>query len=230
VDPAAHLAHLRRELAAFAACLTGDLTAPVTPCAPWSVADLVAHLGEDNLWVVTAVTEQRGDYEGPPAPREPGALPAWFGQTSRALLAVLEQDPERPAWTIYPPATVGFWRRRRALETLVHRWDAETALGRASVLDPALAADGVAEVIDTMAPRQVTLGRSAPLGQALRLASTDTGESWVLGPGPPAATVSASAPDLLLLLWRRRLPGAPEFRWDGDVAAGRAVLDSGLVP
>ena len=95
----------------------------------------------------------------------------------------------------------------------MHRWDAETALGRASVLDPALAADGVAEVIDTMAPRQVTLGRSAPLGQALRLASTDTGESWVLGPGPPAATVSASAPDLLLLLWRRRLPGAPEFRW-----------------
>jgi hypothetical protein len=34
VDPAAHLTHLRREVAAFAACLTGDLSAPVAACAP----------------------------------------------------------------------------------------------------------------------------------------------------------------------------------------------------
>jgi Mycothiol maleylpyruvate isomerase N-terminal domain len=52
---------------------------------------------------------------GPPGP---GELAAWFDGTSTALLDVLGQDPESPAWTIYPPPTVGFWRRRRALETL----------------------------------------------------------------------------------------------------------------
>jgi uncharacterized protein (TIGR03083 family) len=230
VDPAAHLAHLRRELSAFAACLTGDLSAPVRYCGDWTLHDLADHLGQDNLWVVTAVTEQRGDYAGPPAPRDPAALAAWFDATSAALLEVLEQDPARPAWTIYPPPTVGFWRRRRAMETLVHRWDAQTALGAVSSLDPALAADGVAEVVDTMAPRQVELGRMPPLTRALRLVAADAGQSWVLGPGAPAATVSAAAADLLLMLWHRLPAQAPPLSWDGDVAAGLEVLGAALVP
>ncbi len=230
MDPAAHLAHLRRELSAFTACLTGDTSAPVRSCGDWTLHDLAEHLGRQNLWVVTAVTEQRGDYAGPPAPRAPGALAPWFDGTSSALLEVLEQDPEHPAWTIYPPPTVGFWRRRRALETLVHRWDAQNALGRAGRLDPALAADGVAEVIDTMAPRQVELGRTPPLSRALRLVAADTGQSWVLGPGTPAATVSGAAADLLLMLWHRRPAQGPPLRWDGDVPAGLNVLAAALVP
>ncbi|MGI5328418.1 hypothetical protein [Actinomadura nitritigenes] len=39
------------------------------------------------------------------------------------------------------------------LEALVHRWDAENALGNRRPLDPVLAGEGVAEVFDTMAPR-----------------------------------------------------------------------------
>ena len=66
-----YLAHLRQELAAFEACLGGDLSAPVEHCGDWTLYDLASHLGGGNLWAAAAVTEQRGDYEPRPAPRDP---------------------------------------------------------------------------------------------------------------------------------------------------------------
>jgi uncharacterized protein (TIGR03083 family) len=230
MDAAAYLAHLRRELGAFEACLGGNLAAPVEHCGDWTLYDLADHLGDGNLWAATAVTEHRGDYRGPAAPREPAALTAWFAGTSVVLLAALDTDPSAGAWTIAPPPTVGFWQRRRCLETLVHRWDAEQALGIDRPLDPALADDGVAEVIDTMAPRQVRLGRTAAPARAVALEATDTGSARVLGPGQPVATVRAAAADLLLLLWGRLRADEHALRWDGDRRAAQAVLAGALVP
>jgi uncharacterized protein (TIGR03083 family) len=230
MDPGTLLTHLRRELGSFAACLAGDLSAPVPGCGTWTLWDLADHLGRSNQWVVTAVTERRGDHQAPAAPREPAELTAWFDRTSTGLLTALGQDPAREAWTIWPPRTVGFWQRRRSLETLVHRWDAESALGAAGVLDPALAGEGVAEVIDTIVPRQVALGRAVKPRRAVRLVAADTGASWVLGPGEPAAAVSAAAQSLLLMLWHRLPVDDPAMSWDGDVTAGRDVLAGTLVP
>jgi uncharacterized protein (TIGR03083 family) len=119
-----YLAHLGRELAAFEACLGGDLSAPVEHCGNWTLYDLADHFGGQNLWAAAAVTEQRGDYKPAPAPRDPAALAAWFNGTAGVLLAALDTDPSATAWTIAPPPTVGFWQRRRCHETLVHRWDA----------------------------------------------------------------------------------------------------------
>ena len=230
MDPALLLAHLRRELESFAVCLAGDLSTPVVHCGAWTLYDLADHLGRSNEWVVAAVTERRGDHQAPVAPRDPATLATWFSRTSARLLDVLRQDPQLEAWTIYPPRTIGFWRRRRCLETLVHRWDAENALGIGGVLDPVLAGEGVAEVIDTIAPRQVELGRAVNPGQAVRLVSADTGGSWVLGPGTPVAEVSATAQSLLLMLWHRMPADDPQIGWDGDTAAGRSVLTCSLVP
>jgi uncharacterized protein (TIGR03083 family) len=225
MDPDLLLANLRTELSLFAGCLAGDLSAPVAHCGDWTLFDLAEHLGRANEWVTVAATEQRGDYQAPAAPRnDPAGLAAWFDRGAAAMLEVLAQDPSREAWTVYPPNTVGFWRRRRCLETLVHRWDAQNALGIESVLDPASAAEGIAEVIDTMVPRQVDLGRTAKLDRAVRLLATDTGGSWTLGPGEPVATVSASAQNLLLMLWRRLPVDAEDIDWDGDVRAAREVL------
>src|SRR5215472_3007021 len=146
MDSAGYLAHLRGELDGFAACLAGDLSAPVEHCGGWRLYDLAGHLGQGNVWAAAAVTQQRGDYEGPAAPRDPAALAGWFTGTCDVLLAALDTDPSAPAWTLAPPPTAGFWQRRRCLETLVHRWDAQHALGIEGALDPALATDGVAEV------------------------------------------------------------------------------------
>lgn len=230
MDSAFYLACLRRELAAFEACLAGDLSAPVEHCGDWALYDLADHLGQGNVWAAAAVTEKRGDYEGPAAPRDPAALVRWFGGTCDVLLAALDGDPSASAWTLAPPPTVGFWQRRRCMETLVHRWDAEHALGINGRLDPALASDGVAEVIDTMAPRQIRLGRTGAPAHAVRLSAADTATSWIWGPGDPVATIRATAADLLLMLWGRLPADDQAITWDGDRAKARAALGGPWVP
>jgi uncharacterized protein (TIGR03083 family) len=147
---------------------------------------------------------------------------------------ITNQPPPRsarpPAWTIAPPATVGFWQRRRCLETVVHRWDAEHALGTGGPLDPLLAADGIAEVIDTMTPRQIRLGRTGAVPHAIRLVASDSASAWVLGPGDPAATIRATAAELMLLLWGRLPADDQVFTWDGDRDQAMATLSGALVP
>ena len=230
MDPAAYLAHLRRELDAFEACLGGDLSAPVEHCGRWTLYDLADHLGRGNLWAAVAVTDKHGGYEAPAAPRDRTALTRWFRDTCATLLAVLDTDPSSSAWTIAPPSTVGFWQRRRCVEALIHRWDAEHTLGVTGPLDPALAADGVAEVVDTMAPRQVRLGRAAAPPHAIRLRAGDTGSSWILGPGEPVATMDATAATLLLVLWGRLSAADPAVTWNGDQQKALASLSGPLVP
>jgi uncharacterized protein (TIGR03083 family) len=230
MDSASYLDHLRRDLGAFEACLAGDLSARVKHCGSWTLYDLADHLGRGNLWAAAGVTEQREDYPSDPAPREKAVLARWFGETADVLLAALDTDPSAPAWTIAPPPTVGFWQRRRCLETVIHRWDAEHALGAGGPLDPVLAADGVAEVIDTMTPRQIRLGRTAEPAHAIRLAPSDSPSSWVLGPAGPVATVRGTAADLMLLLWGRLPPDDQALTWEGDRAKAMATLAGALVP
>jgi uncharacterized protein (TIGR03083 family) len=230
MDSASYLDHLRRELGAFEACLDGDLSASVEHCGDWTLYDLADHLGHGNLWAAAGVTEQRGDHEAPAAPRDGKALTSWFGNTAEVLLAALDTDPSAPAWTIAPPPTVGFWQRRRCMETLVHRWDAEHALGSAGPLDPVVAADGIAEVIDTMTPRQIRLGRIDPLPHAIRLTAADVPSSWLLGPGEPVATARATAAELFLMLWGRLAADDQAITWEGDRDKAMAMLGGSLVP
>ncbi|MFJ4436971.1 maleylpyruvate isomerase family mycothiol-dependent enzyme [Streptomyces sp. NPDC088923] len=226
-----YLKALSRELEAFDSALDGDLSAPVAHCGDWSVADLAVHMGAGNLWVVTAVRERHGrGYDEGAAPRERVALREWHARSARELVAALSVDPATEAWTFALPRSVAFWLRRRALETLVHRWDAEHARGATSPMDPALAADGVAEVFGTMAPRMVSRGVALPPARAVRLTATDTGEQWAHGPGEPVAEVAGTAQDLLLMLWGRASHDAASLTWTGDRAAGAEALSGPLVP
>jgi predicted lipid carrier protein YhbT len=117
--------------------------------------------------------------------------------------------------------------RHQVQEAAVHRWDAEHARGRASALPPDAAADAVAEFLQhSLGPGVDTADR---LTGAVELRATDTAARWRLSPqpnGPPvirstpnddgsaAATVSAPAFDLLLLLYRRLT--ADSVHVDGD--------------
>jgi len=218
-----HLAVLRDELALFQSCLSGDLSATVEHCAGWTLRDLAEHLGQGNLWAATAVVERHGKAEPPPAPAE---IAAWFADTARVLVEAVAIDPSTPAWTFGPPRTVAFWRRRRCLETLVHRWDAQHALGIAVPLEPVLCGDGIAEVFEVFVPRQVRLGRAPEPTAAVRFIATDLDGSWVLGPGEPVATLSGAAEHLMLALWNR----VPWTHLAGDSETARAALPGPLVP
>jgi uncharacterized protein (TIGR03083 family) len=230
MEPARYLFHLRRELDAFGACLHGELLLPVRHCGDWTLYDLADHLGRGNLWAAAAVTERSGNHVADTALRDPAELVTWFQGTSTKLLNALNTDPSTEAWTFSPPHTVGFWQRRRSLETLVHRWDAEHATGVDDRIDPALASDGVAEVIDTFVPRQVKRGRLSSPQHAIHLIATDTGSSWNLGTGAPLATATATAENLLLMLWDRLPASDPAIKWEGDLDAGYSLLDAPLVP
>ncbi|MFL6110328.1 MAG: maleylpyruvate isomerase family mycothiol-dependent enzyme [Catenulispora sp.] len=234
------LSLLCSELDACAALLAGltkaDLEQPVPSCAPWDLYGLTDHLGNGNLWVATAVRERHGgnDQEGT-APHEPASLHAWFQSTVEEICSALDADPQTEAWTFssLTPRTVGFWQRRRAHETRMHRWDAEHALGDAEPFDPELAADGVSEIFELFAPRMIQRGIAVEPEVALAVSATDVGRSWTYGPGEPVAEISGSASDLLLRLWNRLgadSPAAERLTWSGDRAAGERVIAAPLVP
>ncbi|MFW3173082.1 maleylpyruvate isomerase family mycothiol-dependent enzyme [Geodermatophilus sp. CPCC 206100] len=142
----------------------------------------------------------------------------------RAALA----DPDRPCPTLTGPGVAGWWTRRQLHETLVHRLDLAEALGAPAEADPAVAADCVAEVLDTMQPRQVRLGRMAQPDTAVRL-TTPAGTA-TLGRGPVVAEVSGPAPVVALLLWRRTTPEDPRLTVTGDRAAAADLLARPITP
>ncbi|WP_330183673.1 maleylpyruvate isomerase family mycothiol-dependent enzyme [Nocardia sp. NBC_01503] len=228
-----YLALLCAKLTEFGELITPetDLAAPVPSCGDWTFYDLTDHLGQGNMWVVTAVAELRGDYQGAPAPKDAVALREWYDETADAIVAALSADPEQEAWTFTRsmPRTVGFWRRRRALETLMHLWDGQHALGEAEAFATDLAVDGINEVFELFAPRMIDRGLAAAPEAALRVRATDIAESWIYGPGEPVAEIAGTASDLLLALWQRLPANDPALAWGGDRVAGEKVLAGPLV-
>jgi uncharacterized protein (TIGR03083 family) len=229
-----HLAVLQAKLIEFGALITAelDLSAPVPGCGDWTFYDLADHVGNGNMWVVIGVREGRGDHHGEPAPKGAVQLRAWFDDTAAALVAALSADPQTPAWTFTSqlPRTVGFWQRRRMHETLMHLWDGQNALGTPTPFDPEPAADGIAEVFELFAPRMIKRGLATEPDTAIRIHASDTGDSWIYGPGEPPAELSGTAADLLLALWGRKSLSDPALIWSGDRTAGERALSGPLVP
>ncbi|WP_341717800.1 maleylpyruvate isomerase family mycothiol-dependent enzyme [Micromonospora sp. FIMYZ51] len=235
---------LRTEGPAFAAAVAeAPPETPVLSCPGWTVTDLTLHLTGIYQWVRTIAGS--GESRAPEQPRSqrpepvPGvtAVQQWQ-QAYDELMALFETlDPEAPAWNWAPqPKRAGFWPRRMAHETAVHRWDAQLAIAAGEPVEAKLAADGVSEVLDTWLPA----GRRKASGQwrgMVRLSATDAAQEWFLrlrGEGvalldtgtildhdehPARVHVSGTASDLLLALWGR-------VSFDTLTVAGdRALLD-----
>lgn len=220
------LASLEGSTSTFAQLLgCSDLARPVAACPEWRVLDLAHHLGNVHRWALAATRS-----DGPPPFVEdapgPGEVGSWYAGAAADLLDRLRAaDPDEPCWHFgAPPRRVGWWVRRQAHETAVHLWDAQQALGTAPALPPELAADAVDEALDVLVPRQLRLERTPPVSAPVRLVATDAPLDRVLGAGEPAATITGTASDLLLLLWGR-VP-LDRLAVDGDAP----VLPAGLLP
>jgi hypothetical protein len=113
---------------------------------------------------------------------------------------------------------------------MVHRWDAEQAIGVAATLDPGLAADGVDEYFGVMLPRLVVRERLAlPVGR-IHVHLTDVPGEWTAvaeeggvgltrGHVKGDAAIRGRAEDVLLALWRRPIgEGALDVVGDAEVA------------
>jgi uncharacterized protein (TIGR03083 family) len=232
-----YTAHLRSDGEKMARAVAVDLDAHVPTCPAWNVAKLTIHTGQHHRWVADAI-RKRG--EVPDEPDKPGlrddALVEWFRDGWRELADLLDTvADEDPAWTWSGDNRAGFWRRRTALETLVHRWDAENATGRPTPLDPALSADGIDEMLFVMMGDGVYTGPRFRIG----VSASDVTRAWSVdvedgqtpqaavttepvSAGPGVVSVAGAAEDVLLFLWGRR--GQEAVTLEGDDAARAALL------
>lgn len=208
-----------------------DLDAPVPSCPEWTVTDLVRHVAEVYLHKVACIrTGARPDPWSPDLSGDPLAL---LDRAYAALVEELDRDPSSFAYTWYgPDQTVGFWVRRMAQETAIHRVDGELAAGEPVAPIPAdLAVDGIDEALHLMLAYD-TAKYPAEFGPALaesdgRTVLVTAGEeSWSVRPTPdgvqissavtgePAARVDGDPHGVLLWLWARA--DANAVKVDGD--------------
>ncbi|GAA1887785.1 maleylpyruvate isomerase family mycothiol-dependent enzyme [Asanoa iriomotensis] len=221
------LGGLRAESAAFGAAVAqAPPDAPVPSCPGWTIGDLVQHLGgcyERTVWLIERGTTERPDpdHTASEAPAGEAAL-AWWQMRCDTLLSTLDAvDPEAPVWNWAPQSKrAAFWHRRMALETAVHRWDAQISLAASEPIESKLAADGISEVLDTWLPAGRRQTGERPHG-VVHLFAADTDQEWlvrlrgegvalldtdtILDTDEPPARVQAegTASDLLLALYGR---------------------------
>ncbi|MEV6550548.1 maleylpyruvate isomerase family mycothiol-dependent enzyme [Streptomyces sp. NPDC051597] len=249
-EPLDHRAAVAAESARFAGLVEGaDLSLAVPTCPGWTLADLIRHTGGAQRMftaLVRALVQERpasrGDLRLPEREEDYADwLAAGAAEADRVFAGT---DLDAPMWVWGADGHARFWVRRMLFETLVHRFDAERALGLPSAIDPALARDGVDEFLVNLpfaaffAPGVAELRSAGPV-QHIRFASTDTDDEWLVrlrpdgfglvdgqdgpGQGGPGhgemtadATVRAGAADLLLLVYGRLDRSAGAVRTSGD--------------
>jgi uncharacterized protein (TIGR03083 family) len=190
-----HIDALRRhgERLAEAAERAG-LDAPVPPCSPWLVKDLLRHTGYVHRWAAQHITDRPGQVLDGPSEEEilaggadDAELVAWFRAGHAALAQTLATaDPALECATFMAaPSPLAFWARRQAHETAIHRADAESASGATPDYEPAFAADGIDELImgfgrrRKYAPAAVPDPKTADGGR-LHVLAADTGDAWLV--------------------------------------------------
>lgn len=199
----------------------GMLDAQVPQCAGWSVRDVVGHVGAVYGHKIAALRLGRQPREGEWTLWPNSDVPAddvvdWCHGLLHDLAAELCHGVSTdPAWTWWPPdQTRGFWQRRMALETAVHRTDVESAVGDLSPIAADLAADGVDEVLSVML---VDSGFDRP---------TSTGVDGARATATiGTVSISGDPSDVLLWLWGRAGDSAVDLvGTDTDRATVRAAL------
>lgn len=230
---------LRSDGELLAAAARPDLDADVPPCPGWRVQDAVEHTAEVYEHKLACIALRAKPDPWPPAwPADRDPL-EWFTDAHGRLLDVLgSTDPATPAYTWWPPdQTVGFWVRRMAQETAVHRVDVQSAFGAVTPVDSELAADGVDEVLQLMLAGDWAGDPIDVDGGGERVDVSTDGRSWLVtlqgrevsaaeaaeaaGAADADAAVDGEPSDVLLWLWGRAPDAAVTF--SGDQAALRLL-------
>ena len=213
------------------AAANAGVDASVPSCPLWTVADLLGHLGRIHRWVASGIVDRATDRDTHWSQAEPppaNERVEWFAAGVPILAdALADAGPDVELWSWTPDTTSGFWARRQAHETTVHRVDAESARGgRPGEIAPDFAADGIDELLRGFHRRRKSRVRTDE-PRVLRVRATDTdGAVWTvrLSQEPPAAErdgagdtdceLAGPAGQLYLALWNR----APFPNVTGDAA------------
>jgi uncharacterized protein (TIGR03083 family) len=227
-----------------------DPSLPIPTCPEWTLRQLVTHVGRAHRWAAE-ITRTRSDAFIPFRAVPDGKLPddraeqqAWLRAGAARIVDAAREAGSDLVWTFTGPAPAGFWLRRMAHETLVHRADAQLAAGAEP--EPVIAAEVAADAIDEWL-MLLTGGlgdageraRALPASARLHLHATDDGldgrGEWMIrhdaggltvepGHGKGDAALTGPAASLLLVLMRRRPVSDPAVTVYGD----SAVVDGWL--
>ncbi len=238
MDHAAYCRTTRDEIDRFAAAIEGaDLSTPVPTCPGWTVLALTKHLGVVHRWATQMLRDNatvRLDFRDVDRnlPAESSGYAAWLRDGGTALVELLaERGADAPVWTWGPGHTAGWWARRVAHETLVHRADAAQALGTAFTTTPELAVDGMDEFLVNLASAGASFAPNVleltGQGESLHFHATDAPGEWMIsltpdgfqwghGHGKGDVAVRGPAADLLLMAYGRTPPDHENLQRFGD--------------
>jgi len=222
-----------------------DLATPVHSCPGWTVRDVARHVGGGHRWVAqilrtrsTEPVDDGGLRDLAAYPDEdPATVAAWLRDGAEQLTdALREAGPDVDVWTPVPGRRSAFFARRFAHEDLVHRADAELALGRPFGAAPDLVVDAIDEWMELgslpmMFDFKPDLREVLGPGRTIHLHATDTPDAeWVVDltgdvitwrPSHEKSAVAWRGPvtELLLGVYRRRPPRGDglEVIGDGDL-------------
>lgn len=225
---------VRRDGTALVEAVRGDLDAPVRTCGDWDARRLLAHVGRVYRMVATLLMT-RAQVAPRDKPPSAGADVVEYCAEGLAMVAdafaATPPDADVWNWVADRPAAAVWWARRTAYETVVHRADAELAVGRSpSPVEPALAADAIDEFLEVMLPRQQSRAAADGLVGTVHLHATDLDEppgagEWLLTLTPTTCeirrghakgdvAVRGTAGDLLLVVYNRLPPESVEVHGD----------------
>jgi uncharacterized protein (TIGR03083 family) len=239
LDKDAYLGTIEREGQLLAVAGERNLGGVIPACPGWTVQTVLMHMGRVYRTVAEQVRSQSTEMVRRAKTPSPDGfeLIEWFREGHTDLVEALRAaDPAQPAWTWSDTdATAGFYIRRMAFETAMHRYDAEAAVATPVPFDSDLAADGIEELYEvvlpfTIARREVTL----PSG-SLHLHRSDGEGEWMLKAvegeiaithehGKGDAAVRGPASDLFVFVWHRGIPDTLQIFGDDAVARAWAAL------
>jgi len=219
-----YLTQLQADYQRLASVSEAALGSKVPTCPEWTVNDIVNHVAHVYLHKVECIRHNAQPDPWPPPGLAEGSRLELLHRAHRELMAELTSHPsDAPAFGWYEEdRTVGFWWRRMAHETVIHRIDAELAAGVPSQPVPDdLALDGIDELLvvflawSSMKWTEEFAAELEPKEPG-SVAVSAGGKRWLasweptgvvtaaLGDGPADAEISASSPEAMLRwLWRR---------------------------
>jgi uncharacterized protein (TIGR03083 family) len=203
--------------------------ADVLSCPDWAIRDLVTHIGGVHRWATEIVV---GALSSPGAAEiEVGSGPAdaelldWFVDGHQTLVDALRSAPASlEAFTFLPaPTPLTFWARRQALETAVHRIDAQTATGTVTPLEESLAVAGIEEMLTGFGRRRkefepgvIRLEPEGTTAWQITLSAAGAHCEANLDGTNSDVTISGTPSEVYLWLWNR--PSGARIEGDPSVA------------
>jgi len=223
---------------------------PIPTCPEWTLRQLVTHVGRAHRWAAE-ITRTRSASFIPFREVPDGKLPAdraeqsaWLRAGAARIVDVVREAGSELVWSFNGPTPAGFWLRRMAHETLVHRADAQLAAGAEPepVIEAEVAADAIDEWLMLLTGGMGSADervKALPAGAGLHVHATDDGlgasGEWMIrrdagwltvaqGHGKGDAALAGPAVSLLHVLLRRRPVSDPAVTVYGD----SAVVDGWL--